>query len=187
MACEIANGRAISCLESVGGVRNVFFVNNAAMGLLTIDADGQLTDNATAASAYKYALRSETSEYVETITVSPDNGTVFYEQTLTLSLPNLSKDALKYLKLLAQGRFQVFVEDNNVIEAKGFGQTYLMGAHNGATVTGGTVSIGKAYGDMSGYNLTITAKERTAANILEVGTTTQFDALTTGGITVVTA
>jgi len=187
MACDLANGRAISCLESVGGVRNVFFINNGTMGKLTIDSDGQLSDVASSTDAFKYALRSETSEYVETITVSPDNGTVFYEQTLTLSLPNLSKEALKYLKLLAQGRFQVFVEDNNVVEAKGFGQTYLMGAHNGATVTGGTVSIGKAYGDMSGYTLTITAKEQRAAYILEEGTTTQFDALTTGTITVVTS
>lgn len=186
MACNIANGRAISCLESVGGVRNVYFVNNGDMGKLTLDSDGQLTTVATAASAYKYALRSESSEYVETVTVSTDNGTVFFEQTLTLSLPNLSKDALKYLKVLSQGRFQVFVEDNNIIETKGFGKCYLMGAHNGATVTGGTVSIGKAYGDMSGYNLTITAKEQRAALFVEEGTTDILDNLG-AAITVVTS
>jgi hypothetical protein len=98
-------------------------------------------------------------------------------------LPNLSKEALKSLRLLTQGRFQIFTEDNNIIESKGFGNCYLVGAYNGATVTGGTVALGKALGDMSGYTLTITSREKRSALIIEEGATTIFDAL--GSITVV--
>ena len=186
MACLLANGRGLECREAVGGVRKVYFANNGSMGTFTIDSDGQLTVVGTAASVYEYALNPQGSEYVETVTVSEENGTVFYEQVLTLSLPNLSKDALKYLKVLSQGRFQVFVEDNNVNEANGLGQCYLVGAYNGATVTGGTVSVGKALGDMSGYTLTITGREQRAALFVEPATTDQFDSLG-AAITIVTA
>mgnify|MGYP000490512710 CR=1 FL=1 len=72
---------------------------------------------------------------------------------------------------------------NNIIESKGFGNCYLVGAYNGATVTGGTVALGKALGDMSGYTLTITSREKRSALIIEEGATTIFDAL--GSITVV--
>lgn len=163
MACLLANGRALECRESIGGIRNVYFVNHNDAGAYTIDADGELDDLGSPSSAYKYELNPQGSDFDEAITVSEENGTVFYEQTLNLALPNLSKTALRDLKILAQGRFQVFVEDNNINEATGFGDLYLAGAYNGMTVTGGNVGRGKAYGDMSGYNLTLMGREQRAA------------------------
>ena len=50
MACDIANGRALECKESIGGIRNVYFANNGAGGSLTIDADGDLTGLGTSSS-----------------------------------------------------------------------------------------------------------------------------------------
>ena len=179
MACGtlLTNGRGLECREAVGGLRNVYFANHDTLGAYTVDADGQLTDVAGTANVFKYALNPQSSEYTETITVSEDNGTVFYEQVTTLMLPNLSKEALKALRLLTAGRFQIFTEDNNVNETTGFGQCYLVGAYNGATVTGGSVALGKALGDMSGYTLTITSRERKSALFVEPGTTTIFDGL----------
>jgi len=99
-------------------------------------------------------------------------------------LPNLSKDALKNLKVLAQGRFQIFVEDNNINEATGFGDVYLAGAYNGMTVTGGNIGRGKAFGDMSGYNLALVGREQRAALSVvpsAVVADTIFGGLTTSG------
>jgi len=183
MACLLANGRALECRESIGGIRNVFFVNHNDMGAYTIDADGELDDLGETSASFKYALNPQGSDFDEAITVSEENGTVFYEQTLNLSLPNLSKDALKNLKILTQGRFQIFVEDNNINEATGFGDLYLAGAYNGATVTGGNVGRGKAFGDMSGYNLTIVGREQRAALSVAPATTA---ATIFGGITTAT-
>jgi hypothetical protein len=181
MACLLANGRALECRESIGGIRNVYFVNHNDMGAYTIDADGELDDLGETSASFKYALNPQGSDFDEAITVSEENGTVFYEQTLNLSLPNLSKDALKNLKILTQGRFQIFVEDNNINETTGFGDLYLAGAYNGATVTGGNVGRGKAFGDMSGYNLTIVGREQRAALSVVPSTTTA--ATIFGGIT----
>lgn len=163
MACLLANGRALECRESIGGIRNIYFVNHNDMGAYTIDVDGELDDLGETSSAYKYELNPQGSDFDEAITVSEENGTVFYEQTLNLMLPNLSKDALKNLKVLAQGRFQIFVEDNNINEATGFGDLYLAGAYNGVTVTGGNIGRGKAFGDMSGYTLALVGREQRAA------------------------
>ena len=187
MACGtlLTNGRGLECREAVGGLRNVYFANHDTLGAYTVDSDGQLTVVAGTTNVFKYALNPQSSEYTETITVSEDNGTVFYEQVTTLMLPNLSKAALKALRLLTAGRFQIFTEDNNVSETTGFGQCYLVGAYNGATVTGGTVALGKALGDMSGYTLTITSRERKSALFVEPGTTTIFDAISSN-LTIVT-
>ena len=176
MACLLTNGRGLECREAVGGLRNVYFANHDTLGAYTVDTDGQLTVVGGTTNVFKYALNPQSSEYTETITVSEDNGTV---------LPNLDKAALKALRLLTAGRFQLFAEDNNVSETTGFGQCYLVGAYNGATVTGGTVALGKALGDMSGYTLTITSRERKSALFVEPGTTTIFDAISSN-ITIVT-
>jgi len=183
MPSLIANGRKLEARDSIGGIRNVYFVNNNLMGAYTIEDDGELSDLGASTDAYKYELNPQSSDFDEPITVSEENGTVFYEQTINLALPNLSKDALKNLKLLAQGRFQVFVEDNNINEATGFGDLYLAGAYNGMTVTGGNVGRGKAFGDMSGYNLTLIGREQRAALIVvpSVDATNIFAGLTTVG------
>ena len=186
MACLLTNGRGLECREAVGGLRNVYFANHDTLGAYTVDSDGQLTAVGGTTSVFKYALNPQSSEYTETITVSEDNGTVFFEQVTTLMLPNLSKEALKALRLLTSGRFQMFTEDNNVNEVNGFGQCYLVGAYNGATVTGGTVALGKALGDMSGYTLTITSREKKSALFVEPGTSGIFDGLGST-LTIVTA
>jgi hypothetical protein len=77
----------------------------------------------------------------------------------------------KQIKLLAYGRPQVVVEDNN-------GNLFLCGLEHGMDVSGGTIVTGAAMGDLSGYTLTLSGQEAVPANFL---TTT----LTSAGFTVV--
>lgn len=186
MACNIANGRGLECRESIGGIRNVYFANYGDLGNLVV-VDNELTNTA-ATSVYKYELIPQSSSFDEAITVSEENGTVFFEQTLTLALPNLTKTQLKELQILCQGRFQVFVEDNNIQDLLQTGKTFLAGAYNGMTVTGGNVAKGQAFGDMNGYNLTLVGREKEAAYILE-GAGTAGDPFSglTSAITIVTS
>jgi len=163
MACLLTDGRGLECRTAIGGIRNVYFINNGDAGAYTVGSNGELTDLGAASTAFQYALNPQGSNFDETVTVSEENGTVFYEQALTLSLPNLSITALKALKELVQGRFQVFVEDNNINVTTGHGALTLAGAYNGMTVTAGNVARGQAFGDMSGYNLTFTGRESGAA------------------------
>ena len=68
-------------------------------------------------------------------------------------------DTHKEVKLLAWAKPVVVVEDNN-------GNAWVMGLEHGSEVTGGSIVTGSAFGDLTGYNITLTANERVPANFL---------------------
>ena len=166
MACDLTLGRKEPCKDVVGGLKNVYFVDFGDLGTVTLtndeitnitglNQDGNLT-------AFKYELKGNSS-FEQAITSSRENGTTFFEQTLTLTLKKLTKEDNKELKLLAYGRPHVAVEDYN-------GNVFMMGLEHGAEVTGGTVSTGAAMGDLSGYTLTMVASEILPANFMDSDT-----------------
>ena len=176
MACDITAGRIEPCKDSVGGLDAVYFVNDGDITGFTMDA----TDTDVIASvdgspdAYKYDLKGN-STFETTINSSTENGTSFFEQTLTLTLKKLDIESHKELKLLTWGKPKVIVRDNN-------GNFFLMGKEHGAEVTGGTVVTGGAMGDLSGYTLTLSAMERVPANFIDAS---DEAGLTTAGFTIV--
>jgi len=166
MACDLTLGRKEPCKDSVGGIKNCYFVDFGDLGTVTLtndeitnitglNQDGNLT-------AFKYELKGN-SNFEQTITSSRETGTTFVEQTLTLTLKKLSKEDNKELKLLAYGRPHVAIEDYN-------GNVFMMGLEHGAEVTGGTIATGAAMGDMSGYTLTMSASEISPANFMDSDT-----------------
>ena len=161
MACNLSAGRAVPCKDVVGGIQKVFFVDFGGLGTVTQTAD-EITDASGTFSAYEYDLKGGSS-LEQTITSSRETGTTFFEQVLTLNLTKLSKEDNVQIKLLAYGRPQVAVVDNN-------GNAFLMGLEFGAEVTGGTVATGTAMGDLSGYTLTLTAQEKLPANFISGAT-----------------
>ena len=170
MACNfISTGRELACKDSVGGIKAVIFVPNDGSNKIvaktfdgTTDAIDDVVANVT--GAFKYELKG-TSSLEETITASADNGTVFYEQALNLTLPKLSALDTKEIKLLAASRPQIIVQDYN-------NNYVVVGLENGADVSGGTIVTGAAMGDMSGYTLVFSAMEVAPATHLQVDSDT---------------
>ena len=166
MACDLTRGRKEPCKDVVGGLKNVYFVDFGDLGTVTLtndeitnitglNQDGNLT-------AFKYELKGSSS-LEQTVTSSRENGTVFFEQTLNLSLHKLTKEDNAELKLLAYGRPHIAVEDYN-------GNVFMMGLEHGADCSGGTIVTGAAMGDMSGYTLTFAAQEKAPANFMDSDT-----------------
>jgi len=163
MACDISLGRLEPCKDSNGGLKAVYFVNWGDIGYNTIsygsgnqtDAIDEITGSP---NAYRYELKG-TSSFTQTITSSRENGTTFFQQELALTLKKLSIVDNKQIKLLAYGRPQVIVEDNN-------SNFFFCGLEHGMDVTGGTIVTGAAMGDLSGYTLTLTGMEPVPANFL---------------------
>jgi len=186
MACNfISAGRALACKDSVGGIKAVIFVPNDGSNKIVVAADGfddntgaieDLASNVT--GAFKYELKG-TSSLEETITASADNGTVFYEQALNLTLPKLSAVDNKAVKLLSTSNPQIIVEDYN-------GNLFLVGREHGADVTGGTIVTGGAMGDMSGYTLTFSGMETAPAEFItpESSSTATSFVFTSGTVTI---
>ena len=166
MACDLTLGRKEPCKDVVGGIKNVYFVDFGDLGTVTLTDDEitNLTGNSGALTCFKYELKGNSS-LEQTVNASRENGTVFYEQTLNLTLKKLSKADNKELKLLAYGRPHVAVEDYN-------GNVMVVGLEHGADVSGGTIVTGAAMGDLSGYTLTLTGMETKPANFLASPTST---------------
>jgi hypothetical protein len=159
MACDLTKGRVEPCKDVVGGIKHVYFTDFGDFGVVTQDADDQITDMTGTFVAYKYELKGNSS-FEQTVTSSRENGTTFFEQTLNLTLHKLSKADNKEIKLLAYGRPHIAVEDYN-------GNVFVMGLEHGSEVTGGTIVTGAAMGDLSGYTLTFSAQEVKPANFVD--------------------
>lgn len=176
MACDLSLGRLKPCKDSVGGIKNIYFCNFGDFGTITYDVTDtdvitSLDSGASATpNAYKYEVHFSSS-FTQNIQSSTENGTTAFEQVLELTIPRLTKEDHKEIKILAYGHPHIIIEDQN-------DNLFVAGLVNGMEVTGGTIVTGLAMGDLSGYTLTLTGMEKVPANFLD-------DTLTTAGITVV--
>jgi hypothetical protein len=165
--CDITNGRIEQCKDSVSGLKAIYFINYDdldASAVTYVGSTDEISDwtpvSAGALQLYKYELKGANS-FETTINSSRDNGTTFFQQTLTIQLKRQDPTTHKNVKLLAYGRPRIVVRTMT-------DQFFLMGLTQGADVTAGTVSSGSALGDFNGYNLTFEAMEVSPANFLDV-------------------
>ena len=151
MACEnLSLGRLKPCKDTVGGIKNIYFVDYGDFtGIVYNATDTDVIDDLAASfSAYKYEVHFSSS-FTQNIQSSMENGTTAFEQVLEVTLPKLTKEDHKELKLISFGHPHVIVEDQN-------GNFFVAGLLNGMSVTGGTIVTGVAMRDLSGYTLTLT-------------------------------
>lgn len=162
MACEnLSLGRLKPCKDTVGGIKNIYFVNYGDFtGISYNVTDTDVIDDLAASfNAYKYEVHFSSS-FTQNIQSSMENGTTAFEQVLEVTLPKLTKEDHKELKLVSFGHPHVIVEDQN-------GNYFVAGLLNGMAVTGGTIVTGLNMGDLSGYTLTLTGMEKVPANFLD--------------------
>ena len=176
MACLLTAGRKEPCKDVVGGIKAVYFANFGDITIAYDSTDTDVVEDLGTVTVYEYEVKG-TSSFEQTITSSRENGTTFFEQTLNLTLHKLTVQDNKELKLLSYGRPHVIIQDYN-------NNAFLMGALNGAEVSGGTIVTGGAMGDLSGYTLTLTGQELDPANFLEGATAADPFAGQTGTVTV---
>ena len=160
MACDLTKGRKVPCKDVIGGLVRAWFVDFGTLGTITESAD-QITDMGGTIEAFQYDLHG-TNSFEQTITSSRENGTTFFEQTINLQFPKLSKEDNAELKLIAFNRPHICIEDRN-------GNFMQFGLVHGCEVSGGTIVSGAAFGDLSGYTLTFTAQEAKPANFIQSG------------------
>ena len=172
MACALSTGRKVPCKSAVGGIKTIYFADYGTLGDATIVA-GEITLLSGTPNFFQFDVKGAST--LETaINSSRENGTTFYESTLTMALTFQDKATQEELKLIAHARPHVAIEDYN-------GNFFLVGLDHGAEVTGGSISSGAAMGDASGYNLTIVAQETappyfvTASTITGAASAVQID------------
>jgi hypothetical protein len=158
MPCNLTLGRQEPCKDSIAGLAGAYFINYTTGSFVVASGNDAVTSFPSSSTAYYYELKGANS-YLETVNTSRDNGTTFFNQELSLTLKKLDANMTKQFKLLAYGRPQIVVADRN-------GNALLVGKDQGADMTGGTITIGAAYGDLSGYTAVFTGQEALPANFI---------------------
>ena len=161
MACNITSGFTLDCNDSNGGIEKIFIANGPAESITesagTISAITVAGSALTPSDFFEFEVPRQTSSFTETINVSNENGTVFYDQALTMILNKMDAAKRDQILLLSQNNEMVVVfKDNNL-------KYFSVGIQRGAYMTAGTGVSGVAYGDRNGYELTFSGMEEQPA------------------------
>tara|TARA_R110002167_G_scaffold1338_2_gene5953 strand:+ start:1256 stop:1807 length:552 start_codon:yes stop_codon:yes gene_type:complete len=172
MACELTKGRGLDCRNVMGGIKAVYFTQHE--DATVAETAGAVSDLDLTTNLFKYTLPRGTGSFTETIQPSSENGTVFYEPSVSIRLHKLTVLDRNELKLLAQNRLLVFVQ-TNVKDDNGKDIIWCLGRTNGLELSAGTSASGAAFGDMNGYELTFSGAEEEPALYVQAYSSTPFD------------
>ena len=165
MSCSnLTAGFTLDCNDSQGGIEKLFIANGPVTSIA--EAAGIVTAINVGGSAlvpadfFVFETPRQTSSLTETQTPSQENGTVTYDQALTMVFNKMEAAKRNQLLLMAEATSMVVVaKDNN-------GKYWSIGLERGAFMTSGTATSGVAYGDRNGYEVVVSGMEK--APIYEV-------------------
>lgn len=157
MPCNLTQNMVIDCRDSIGGSKEVLFIEYDNVTAIT-ESSGVVTTITVASGKQfrRWQLPKETGFFTETPNSSVQNGTLFYQQELTVVANKMTANARNELMLLAQNRLLAIVLDNN-------GKYWLLGKERALDVTGGEGGTGTATADRNGYTRVFTGMERAMA------------------------
>ena len=172
MPCDLTNGRLLDeCLVGRAGIKTLFFSKLNDFRSLTglTDVGGEITDmGVDPIDTYRFELADNVGNFEEAVNASQENGTVFVQQTIVMTLFNIVPADLADLNNLKLGRWVVWALDFQ-------GKIRLIGRFNGCTVNGGSETSGTAAGDKKGLDMTFIAEENDYAVFMQDYTTNPFD------------
>lgn len=153
MPCALTQGYNLDCRDSIGGVKEVYFMELGNLSSYT-EASGVVTAITKAAGKkfYKYNLVKQTAMFEDTLTVSEENGTVFADQKLSIILNKMQANTRNELLLLAQNLLVAVVADRN-------GKYFILGLTNGLVITTAKGESGTKMGDRNGYTIELVGAE----------------------------
>lgn len=163
--CDITSGFELGCRDNAGGIKNLYILSGS-VDTVTGAADGFITDLDGDGIFYKFELFRQTSDFTEAISSTPENGTVFYDQTLNATFFKMQSSTRNQVRVLAKNPdLKLIVETNNG-SVDGVGTFFYMGQENGAQLLSGQAQTGTAFGDLNGYSLTFSGQEPEPASEL---------------------
>ena len=158
MACDITSGFTLGCRDNAGGLRNLYILSGSIDTITGADA-GLITAISGSGTFYKFELFRQTSDFSEAISSTPENGTVFYDQTLNATFFKMQSATRNQVRVLAKNPDLKIIAESNNGSVDGVGKFFLMGQENGAQLLSGTAQTGTAFGDLNGYSLTFSGQE----------------------------
>lgn len=174
----ITNGICRDCLDSVGGIKKAYLCPTQDLYTLlaSVDPENPITDGHIAdytladpnnpVKWYPLVPQKNTSNYVETINISAESGTLFYNGVLTMNFGKMTQVKLNTIHEMAKGDMTVvFLDGNgkywwfgglNVTVSGGVPATFTIDETNGCTLGSTSFQTGTAKADANGASLTFT-------------------------------
>ena len=114
MPCALTQSYNLDCRDSVGGIKEVYFMELGNLTSFT-EASGVVTAITKAAGKkfYKYQLVKQTGMMEDVLTINEENGTIFSAQKLTIMLNKMQANTRNEITLLAQNLLVCVVADRN--------------------------------------------------------------------------
>jgi hypothetical protein len=165
--CNLTDGYVLGC-SSIGGVQSVWigeWVDNVQVAQ---DACGIITGiTTTGLTVYNFEQDIEHAGLVQTGNYSRENGTVFYESTLSIKLIGLDCEVRN--RMVELGRAPLFA-----VVLSNAGDYYYLGLESSGRASAGEANLGVLLGDMNGLSQSISWKSANGAFLIDgslVGTT----------------
>ena len=160
MACSnLTAGILDLCNDGFGGIEKIFLANGPVQSFT--ETAGVVSDIVVGGSSvvpadfFVFEVPRQTSAVNEVITPTQENGTVTYQQDLTMIFNQMQAEKRNQILLMAQATTMVAVAKD------GNGKYWSIGLEFGAYMSAGTATSGTAYADRSGYEITISGMEKT--------------------------
>ena len=179
--CDITAGFTLGCRDNTGGLKNLYILSGSVDSIDTA-VSGEIVGISGSGTFYTFELFRQTSDFTETITATPENGTIVYEQAVSATFFKLQQSLRNQIKVLAQNpNLKVVIETQNG-STDGSGKWWYLGQENGMQLLSGTGATGVSFSDLNGYSLSFTGQEPFPASEVSGSATTFASALS--GITI---
>lgn len=170
MPCALTQDYNLDCRDSVGGMKEVYFMELGNLSSFT-EASGVVTalTKASGKKFYKYQLVKQTSSFEDTFTVNEEAGTSYSAQKLTIVLNKMQANTRNEIQLLGKNLLVAVAVDRN-------GKGFILGATNGLVMKSAKGASGTKMGDRNGYDIEFDGAEpnmaqEVAANVISALTT----------------
>ena len=149
---QTLSGLQLGCLNSTGGVKNIWICSYADFGTYVINSEDTMITSLTMTGQkkfYKYDVVAQTASMNATKTMDPINGVAYVATELTISFKKMGAENRKELSELTKAPVVCIVEDNNKMK-------WVCGIDGAMTATAGTGNTGTAMTDANEFSVTLT-------------------------------
>jgi hypothetical protein len=165
--CNLTDGYVLGC-SSIGGVEKVWIGEWVDNVVVAQDLCGIITGiTTTGLTVYNFEQDIEHAGLTQAGNYSRENGTVFYESTLSIKLITLDCNVRN--RMIELGRAPLFA----VVKSNA-GDYYYLGLESSGRASAGDANLGVLLGDMNGLNQSISWKSANGAYLINgslIGTT----------------
>lgn len=148
----VLNGINLGCKDNMGGIKEVYIILDEKLpeNPFTL-TEGMITEiDETSHSFWKrYAFRKQTGSMTSTLTTDDAVGTNYWTTEVSLQFTKMETSKQIEISALCMANTKVIVLDSN-------NKYWLLGFDNPVTCTSATAQSGQNFGDLNGYQLTLT-------------------------------